>query len=176
MRNSNGPCSPSYPEEESSPYSPSHPTNVSGGDGEGNVPIRQLCYDGEQSDHGDTSEMGENITPTTSEVNIDSKIVIKQVTDGKDVDSVKSPSPSIAKSRHQHPPSLTKISAQRGLKGNSNCLEGEVGKGTSYVNKNAKDINEYCGPEQIHLTGKEALSSGLFKTGHLNKHKFGSRP
>ena len=171
MRNSNRPCSPSYPEKESSPYSPSHPTNVSGGDGEGNVPIRQLCYDGEQSDHGDTSEMGESITPTTSELNIDSKIVIKQVSDGKDVDSVKNPSSSIAKSRHLHPPSLTKISAQRGVKGNSNCLEGEVGKGTSYVDKNAKDINERCGPEQIHVTGKGALSSGLFDTCHLIEQK-----
>ena len=92
MRNINGPCSPSYPEEESFPYSLSHPTNVSGGDGEGNVPIRQLCYDEEQSDHGDTSEMSENITPTTNEVNIDSKTVIKQATDRKDVDSVKNPS------------------------------------------------------------------------------------
>ena len=149
---------------------------MSGGDGEGNVPIRQLCYDGEQSDHCDTSETSESITPTTSEVNIDSKTVMKQVTDGKDVDSVKNPSSSIAKSRHLHPPSLTKISAQHGVKGISNCLEGEVGKGTSYVNKNAKDVNEHCGSEQIHVTEKEALSSGLFKTGHLNEHKFGSRP
>ena len=92
MRNINGPFSPSYPEEESFPYSLSHPTKVSGGDGEGNVPIRQLCYDEEQSDHGDTSEMSENITPTTNEVNIDSKTVIKQATDRKDVDSVKNPS------------------------------------------------------------------------------------
>ena len=173
MRNSNRPCSPSYPEKESSPYSPSHPTNVSGGDGEGNVPIKQLCYDKEQSDHCGTSETNESITPTTSEVNIDSKIVIKQVTDGKDVDSVKSPSSSVtvAKSRHQHPPSLTKISAQRGVKGNSNCLEGKVGEGTNYVDKNAIDINERCGPEQIHVTGKGALSSGLFDTCHLIEHK-----
>ena len=177
MRNSNEPCSPSYPEEESSPYSPSHPTNVSGGDGEGNVPIRQLCHDAEQSDYVDTSEMSENITSTTNEVNIDCETVIKQVTDRKDVDSVKNPSSSIAKSRHLNPPSLTKISAQRGVKGNSNCLEGKVGKGASYVDKNAKDINEHRGPEQIHVTAKEALSSGLFDTGHLNEHKqFSSMP
>ena len=74
MSNSNGHRSPSTPNEESSPYSPSHPTNMSG-NGEGNVPVKQLCYDGEQTDHGDTSETSENITPMTNEVNVDCKSV-----------------------------------------------------------------------------------------------------
>ena len=171
MRNSNGPCSPCHPKDDSSPYSPSHPTNVSGGDGEGNVPVKQLCYDGEQRDDGDTSETSENITPTTNEVTIDSKTVIKQVTDGKDVDTEKNRSSSIAKSPHLHPSSSTKNSAQHGVTGNNNCLEGEVGKGTSYVDKNTIDINDRCGPDQIHVTGKKALSPGLFNTGYLNEHK-----
>lgn len=157
------------PKDESSPYSPSHPTNASEGDLEHSNPVKQLCYDEESTGRGDISETRKDDNCATSKVRNDSKTITtvsQQVILGEDSVSTtisnKISRLSVLEYPHLRPLSLTKEAHHQAIT-YGKCVEGHVGITGACVDAvpTNNDVRDTSNPRKTEGSPSRAREASL---------------